>query len=186
MTWTIKWSTKPRVFNHPFWILANVVSLLWYFLFNKILMPCLRHVRHFSVCFANTSYLCQNHFFTWCWNYLLFERQLQQKSSLQPLCHIKNKTGSKLTLICICSQCQAWGSILPKWLFSLRRKKSVFAKSQECSFQKVHNFLKWRLTNETPKVLLKSCLDLRWLGFPRMLLVGMCFSQGWRNLEEEG
>lgn len=97
---------------------------------------------------------------------------------------ILSATGSKLTLICICSQCQARGSILPKWLFSLRRKKSVFAKSQECSFQKVHNFLKWRLTNETPKVLLKSRLDLRWLGFPRMLLVGMCFSQGWRNLEE--
>lgn len=63
--------------------------------------------------------------------------------------------------------------------------KSVFAKSQECSFQKMHNFLKQRLTNETPKVLLKSCLHLRRLGFPGTLLVGCVFLRGGEALGEE-
>lgn len=56
---------------------------------------------------------------------------------------------------------------------------------KNASLQKVHNFLKWRLANETPKVSLKSRLGLR-VGGRKDAAGWDVFFSGWRSLEEEG
>lgn len=97
---------------------------------------------------------------------------------------ILSTRGSKLTLIAyvLSARHEAWSFQNDYFHWG---EKGVFAKSQECSFQKVHTFLKQRLTNETPKVLLKSCLHLRWLGSPGTLLVRCVVLGGEETLGEE-
>ena len=97
---------------------------------------------------------------------------------------ILSTRGSKLTLIAYVLSARHGARSFQNDYFHWG-EKSVFAKSQDCSFQKVHNFLKQRLTSETPKVLLKSCLHLRWLGFPGTLLAGCVFLMGGESLGEE-
>lgn len=96
-----KMINKAQSFYPHFWILANVVSLLWYFLLNKNphamlacymsgTTPCALQI--YPIYAKTTFYMMLKLPF-----YL--KDSYNSKSSLQPLCRVKNKTGSKLALM---------------------------------------------------------------------------------------